>query len=60
MIWFCVGKSLEISQIICIMHIKQITISGFKSYKEAVVLDDISPKHNLVCEWLSRTCLSSQ
>ena len=28
-----------------IMHIKQISVKGFKSYREAVVIDDISPHH---------------
>ncbi|KAF9038262.1 RecF/RecN/SMC protein [Hymenopellis radicata] len=30
------------------MHIKTLTISGFKSYKEAVAIDTFSPKHNVV------------
>ena len=27
------------------MHIKKITIRGFKSYREEVVVDDVSPHH---------------
>ncbi|ORY84773.1 chromosome segregation protein sudA [Protomyces lactucae-debilis] len=30
------------------VYIKQITVQGFKSYKEQVVIDGFSPKHNVV------------
>jgi structural maintenance of chromosome 3 (chondroitin sulfate proteoglycan 6) len=30
------------------MHIKQIVIQGFKSYKDQLVMDRFSPAHNVV------------
>ena len=30
------------------VYIKQITVQGFKSYKEQTVIDSLSPKHNVV------------
>lgn len=30
------------------MHIKQIIIQGFKSYKDQIVVDPFSPKHNVI------------
>lgn len=30
------------------VFIKQITVQGFKSYKEQTVIDTFSPKHNVV------------
>ncbi|KAG8849770.1 Structural maintenance of chromosomes protein 3, partial [Serendipita sp. 405] len=30
------------------MHIKTLTIQGFKSYRDQIVLDEFSPRHNVV------------
>ena len=30
------------------MHIKQIIIQGFKSYKDQTVIEPFSPKHNVI------------
>lgn len=30
------------------VYIKQITVQGFKSYKEQTVIEDLSPRHNVV------------
>jgi structural maintenance of chromosome 3 (chondroitin sulfate proteoglycan 6) len=32
------------------MHIKQVIISGFRSYKDQLDLDPFSPHHNVVGE----------
>ncbi|CAI2172186.1 19502_t:CDS:10 [Funneliformis geosporum] len=41
-------SSLKSKQCQITMHIKQIIIQGFKSYKEQIIIEPFSPRHNVV------------